>query len=130
MYRYIAKRVLLVFPTLIGAAALVFILMRLFPGDICMVRLGSGGGSFDPHALALCHQQAGDPFDRIGLRFADLHIEAGDLNSGSARTRAISKLRPFDVVFEFGLQLGDVQVCGATRHPARRYCTASSRRNR
>jgi peptide/nickel transport system permease protein len=59
MYRYIAKRVLLVFPTLIGAAALVFILMRLIPGDICMVRLGSGGGNFDPHALALCHQQAG-----------------------------------------------------------------------
>src|SRR5579863_7641479 len=59
MYRYIAKRVLLVFPTLIGAAALVFILMRLIPGDICMVRLGSGGGSFDPHALTLCHQQAG-----------------------------------------------------------------------
>jgi peptide/nickel transport system permease protein len=59
MYRYIAKRVLLVFPTLIGAAALVFIMMRLIPGDICMVRLGSGGGSFDPHALTLCHQQAG-----------------------------------------------------------------------
>jgi len=59
MYRYIAKRVLLVIPTLIGAAALVFVLMRLIPGDICMVRLGSGGGSFDPHSLTLCHQQAG-----------------------------------------------------------------------
>ncbi len=59
MYRYIAKRIILVFPTLIGAAALVFILMRLIPGDICMVRLGSGGGSFDPHALELCHAQAG-----------------------------------------------------------------------
>ena len=59
MYRYIAKRVVLVIPTLIGAAALVFVLMRLIPGDICMVRLGSGGGSFDPHALALCHAQAG-----------------------------------------------------------------------
>ena len=45
MYQYIAKRVLLVIPTLIGAAALVFILMRLIPGDICVVRLGSGGGS-------------------------------------------------------------------------------------
>ncbi len=59
MYRYIAKRIVLVIPTLIGAAALVFVLMRLIPGDICMVRLGSGGGSFDPHALALCHEQAG-----------------------------------------------------------------------
>jgi peptide/nickel transport system permease protein len=59
MYRYIAKRILLVIPTLIGAAVLVFVLMRLIPGDICMVRLGSGGGSFDPHSLALCHEQAG-----------------------------------------------------------------------
>jgi peptide/nickel transport system permease protein len=59
MYQYIAKRVLLVFPTLIGAAALVFILMRLIPGDICVVRLGSGGGSFDPHAIDLCHAEIG-----------------------------------------------------------------------
>jgi peptide/nickel transport system permease protein len=59
MYRYIAKRVLLVIPTLLGAAALVFILMRLIPGDICVVRLGGGGGSFDPHAVDVCHQQLG-----------------------------------------------------------------------
>ena len=43
MYRYIINRFLLVFPTLFGAATLVFILMRLIPGDICLVRLGSGG---------------------------------------------------------------------------------------
>ena len=59
MYQYIAKRVLLVIPTLIGAAALVFILMRLIPGDICVVRLGSGGGSFDPRAVDLCHAELG-----------------------------------------------------------------------
>src|SRR5690348_4496341 len=59
MHRYIVNRVLLVIPTLIGAAALVFILMRLIPGDICVVRLGSGGGSFDPHAVDLCHEQLG-----------------------------------------------------------------------
>ena len=47
MYRYIIKRLLLVIPTLVGAAALVFLLMRLIPGDICVVRLGSGGGTFD-----------------------------------------------------------------------------------
>src|SRR5438309_1994343 len=40
MYRYIVKRILLVIPTLVGAAALVFLLMRLIPGDICVVRLG------------------------------------------------------------------------------------------
>ena len=59
MYQYIAKRVLLTIPTLLGAAALVFLLMRLIPGDICLVRLGGGGGSFDPRALVACHAEIG-----------------------------------------------------------------------
>src|SRR2546423_1757886 len=59
MYRYIISRILLVFPTLIGAAALVFLLMRLVPGDICLVRLGSGGTSFTQASLASCHAEIG-----------------------------------------------------------------------
>src|SRR5579863_4700525 len=59
MYRYIISRILLVFPTLLGAAALVFILMRLIPGDICLVRLGSGGTSFSQSALDACHAEIG-----------------------------------------------------------------------
>jgi peptide/nickel transport system permease protein len=59
MYRYVIKRVLLVIPTLLGAAALVFVLMRLIPGDVCVVRLGSSGGTFDPKAIDLCHAELG-----------------------------------------------------------------------
>src|ERR1700747_400071 len=59
MYRYIVNRVLLVVPTLVGAGALVLFLMRLIPGGICMVRLGSGGASVDPRALAVCHAELG-----------------------------------------------------------------------
>jgi peptide/nickel transport system permease protein len=59
MHRYIINRILLVFPTLIGAAALVFLLMRLVPGDICLVRLGSGGTSFTTQALTECHAEIG-----------------------------------------------------------------------
>jgi peptide/nickel transport system permease protein len=70
MHRYIVNRVLLVIPTLIGAAALVFVLMRLIPGDICVVRLGSGGGSVDPRAVAVCHAELG--LDRpLILQFLD-----------------------------------------------------------
>jgi peptide/nickel transport system permease protein len=70
MYRYIVSRVLLVIPTLVGAAALVFVLMRLIPGDLCVVRLGSGGGSVDPRAVALCHAELG--LDRpLILQFLD-----------------------------------------------------------
>src|ERR1700730_6160815 len=59
MYRYIASRVLLAIPTLVGAAALVFVLMRLIPGDICVVRLGSGGSNVDPRAVAACYAEVG-----------------------------------------------------------------------
>jgi peptide/nickel transport system permease protein len=70
MYLYIIKRVLLVIPTLIGAAALVFLLMRLIPGDVCVIRLGSSGGTFDPKAVALCHKELG--MDRpVWIQFFD-----------------------------------------------------------
>src|SRR5499427_7440804 len=70
MHRYIVNRVLLVIPTLIGAAAVVFVLMRLIPGDICVLRLGSGGGSVDPRAVAVCHAELG--LDRpVILQFVD-----------------------------------------------------------
>jgi peptide/nickel transport system permease protein len=59
MFRYIIRRLLLVIPTLFGAATLVFILMRLVPGDICLVRLGSGGTSFTAEALNACHAEIG-----------------------------------------------------------------------
>jgi peptide/nickel transport system permease protein len=45
-------------------------LMRLIPGDICVVRLGSGGGTFDERAVAACHAELG--LDRpILLQFFD-----------------------------------------------------------
>ncbi len=70
MYLYVIKRVLLVIPTLVGAAALVFLLMRLIPGDVCVIRLGSSGGTFDPKAVTLCHQELG--MDRpIWVQFFD-----------------------------------------------------------
>jgi peptide/nickel transport system permease protein len=69
MYRYILKRVVMVIPTLLGAATLVFILMRLIPGDICVVRLGSGGSSFSEHSVQMCHAELG--FDRpVVVQFA------------------------------------------------------------
>ena len=70
MYRYIINRILLAIPTLIGAAALVFLLMRLIPGDICVVRLGAGGGTFDARAVAVCHAEIG--LDRaVVVQFLD-----------------------------------------------------------
>jgi peptide/nickel transport system permease protein len=59
VYRYIVTRLLLAVPTLIGAAALVFVLMRLIPGDICVIRMGSGGSHVSQAAIDACRQSLG-----------------------------------------------------------------------
>jgi peptide/nickel transport system permease protein len=46
MWRYIVKRFLLMFPTLIGVALIAFLLLRIVPGDIVEARLMGTGGAF------------------------------------------------------------------------------------
>jgi len=58
MFVYVFKRVLLMVPTLFGAAVLVFLLMRLIPGDVCVLRLATGGG-MDPQVLRNCRAEIG-----------------------------------------------------------------------
>jgi peptide/nickel transport system permease protein len=59
MYQYILKRLLLMIPTLLGAALLVFLLLRLVPGDVCVLRMAGGAGYVDPKAVELCHAELG-----------------------------------------------------------------------
>jgi len=59
MLNYIVKRVLLMIPTLFGAAVLVFLLMRAIPGDVCVLRLATGGGSINPQVLTNCRVEIG-----------------------------------------------------------------------
>jgi peptide/nickel transport system permease protein len=59
MLRYVIKRLLLMIPTLFGAAVLVFLLMRMIPGDICVLRLATGGGSMDPQVISNCQVELG-----------------------------------------------------------------------
>jgi peptide/nickel transport system permease protein len=59
MYRYIFKRLLLMIPTLFGAAVLVFVLMRMIPGDVCEVRMAGFGTFADPEAVEICRENLG-----------------------------------------------------------------------
>ncbi len=80
MSQYLIKRILLMIPTLFGAAVLVFFLMRLIPGDVCELRLAGTGGYFDEQALTLCRQELGidqpmiKQFGRFLLGFATLDL--------------------------------------------------------
>ena len=46
-------------PTLLGAGILVFFLMRVLPGDICLARWVDYGMDLDPSLLELCRNQLG-----------------------------------------------------------------------
>ncbi|MBI3113208.1 MAG: ABC transporter permease [Rhodospirillales bacterium] len=59
MYKYIAKRLMLMIPTLFGAAILVFFLLRMIPGDICEVRMAGSGMYFDQEAIDVCRENIG-----------------------------------------------------------------------
>ncbi len=59
MIQYIFKRLLLMIPTLIGAAVLIFFILRLIPGDVCELRLAGSGLYADPEQIKLCRDNLG-----------------------------------------------------------------------
>jgi peptide/nickel transport system permease protein len=57
---YILKRLLLIVPTLLGVAAIVFLIMRVIPGDVALMILGGDdGGQIDPQQVTAVRQQLG-----------------------------------------------------------------------
>lgn len=59
MLKYTIKRILLMLPTLFGAAVLVFFLLRLIPGDVCELRMAGEGGFVDDEAIQVCQEELG-----------------------------------------------------------------------
>ncbi len=60
MWQYILKRVLLMIPTLLGAALLVFLLMHVVPGDIALLIIGGDqGGDINYQEVAHLREQLG-----------------------------------------------------------------------
>jgi peptide/nickel transport system permease protein len=59
LYQYIIKRIFLMIPTVIGAGAIVFFVMRLVPGDICLVRWLDYGMHYDQEVIDICRNELG-----------------------------------------------------------------------
>ena len=45
MWKYLVKRFLLMFPTLVGVAVVTFLLIRVIPGDVVELRLAGDRGA-------------------------------------------------------------------------------------
>ena len=52
MWKYLVKRFLLMFPTLLGVAVLIFLLIRVVPGDVVELRMAGDSGVVSQEALA------------------------------------------------------------------------------
>ena len=59
MWQYIFKRLLLMIPTLLGAAVLIFFLLRLIPGDVCEIKLAGAGLYVDQEQIDICRKNLG-----------------------------------------------------------------------
>jgi peptide/nickel transport system permease protein len=51
MHRYVANRLLLMIPTLLGVAIITFVLLRVVPGDVVQLKLAGDGGQVAPEVL-------------------------------------------------------------------------------
>ncbi|HEY5725891.1 MAG TPA: ABC transporter permease [Methylomirabilota bacterium] len=60
MRTYLTKRLLLMIPTLLGVAAVVFVIMRVIPGDVTLLILGGDQtGRIDPKQVAAMRHELG-----------------------------------------------------------------------
>ena len=104
MYQYTLKRMLLMIPTLLGAGILVFILMRLIPGDVCVLRMAGGSGGMDPKAIANCHAELG--LDRsYPLQFLDFIWGFVRFDFGNSMWTGRPIVEEIGLRFELSLQI-------------------------
>jgi len=81
MLRYTANRVLLMIPTLLGVAVLIFFLLRIVPGDIVEVKLRGDGGAVTQEMIETERHRLG--LDKPMLtQFKDWMVGVVTLNLG------------------------------------------------
>ena len=98
MLRYTIHRFLLMIPTLLGVAVLVFVMLRVMPGDIVELRLRAEGGQVSPEILAMERARLG--LDKpIVAQFSDWMggLLTGDLGMSMWTGRSVA--------YEIGIRL-------------------------
>ena len=83
MLRYTINRVLLAIPTLLGVAILVFLMLRIVPGDIVEVKLRGDGGAVAQETIEMERQRLG--LDKpVVIQFKDWMVGVATLDLGKS----------------------------------------------
>ena len=112
MYRYLIQRVLLMIPTLFGVAVIIFILMRLIPGDIAEIRLAETGN--------VSQEMIDMENERLGLnrpylvQFGDWMFELLKGNLGESMWTGRPMILELEQRFQISLQLALMATFFAT----------------
>jgi len=115
MWKYVLKRLLLMVPTLLGVAVLVFVLMRVVPGDIVELRfIGGGGGQFvSEEQLAMERAKLG--LDRpMWRQFADWMLGLARLDLGVSMWTGAPISEELELRFALSLQVAVMATLVAT----------------
>ena len=104
MWQYVLKRLVMMIPTIIGAAIVIFFLLRLMPGDICEMKIGADGGAYDPAAVAMCQKNLG--IDRpLFVQFGDFLWGIATFDYGDSMWTGRPITHEIGLRFELSLQI-------------------------
>ena len=104
MTKYILKRLLLIVPTILGAGVLVFFLMRVIPGDVCLIKWLDFGTHKDPALLDLCREELGLNYP-LHIQFFEFLKGALTLDFGVSMWTGRPIIEELKLRFELSLQV-------------------------
>ena len=104
MHRYIISRILLMIPTLLGVAIITFVLLRMVPGDIVLLKLAGDGGRVEESVLQQERAKLG--LDKpMAQQFVDWLLGAMRLDFGLSMWTGRPIIHEVAIRLELSLQL-------------------------
>lgn len=104
MLRYTISRTLMMIPTLIGVAVLVFFMLRIVPGDVVEVKLRADGGSVTQETIDMERKRLG--LDKpIMNQFADWMVGLAALDLGKSMWTDRPVVEEIAIRLELSLQV-------------------------
>ena len=104
MWQYVFKRLLLMIPTVVGAAIVIFCLLRLMPGDVCELKLGGEGAYVDEEQIELCQENLGLNEPMI-VQFGEFIFGIATLDFGTSMVTGRAITYEMGLRFELSLQV-------------------------
>jgi peptide/nickel transport system permease protein len=104
MLRYVVNRILLMIPTLIGVAILVFFMLRVVPGDVVEVKLRGDGGTVSQETIESERKRLGLDKPMVN-QFADWMIGMATLDLGKSMWTERPVTEEIAVRLELSLQV-------------------------